>query len=150
MRSTARRVNQSHAGPVGSGLPLIPMSASLRSSFLVLYHPSPIETVCSLLDSPFLNRRSGMNVMLIQVSPSQLTVSASGDRCRGRMPPRGPGPQPHLESGPSAADPEPVRDPLQPAPAASLPAQRRTAETATRTGKSQPAPSPKTKLASVA
>lgn len=37
------------------------------------------------------------------------------------MPPRTPGPDPHLEPAPSAADPAPVRDPPQPAPAAPLP-----------------------------
>jgi hypothetical protein len=60
-----------------------------------------------------------------------------------RMPPRRPGPHPRLESGPSAADPAPVRDPSQPAPAASLPVRRRAAETATRTGKPRPVPRPK-------
>ena len=52
-----------------------------------------------------------------------------------RMPPRAPGPHPRLEPGPSAADPAPVRDPPQSAPAAPLPARRRAAETATRTGR---------------
>jgi hypothetical protein len=51
---------------------------------------------------------------------------------------------PHLEPGPSAADPAPVRDPPQSASAASLPARRRAAETATRTSRSRPVPSPKT------
>ena len=41
-----------------------------------------------------------------------------------------------LEPGPSAADPAPVRDPPQSAPASPLPARRRAAETATRTGRS--------------
>jgi|ERR1017187_1580370 transposase len=52
------------------------------------------------------------------------------------MPPRVPGPRPHLEPGPSAADPARVRDAPQSAPAAPLPARRCPAETATRTGRS--------------
>jgi hypothetical protein len=51
-----------------------------------------------------------------------------------RMPTRAPGPHPHLEPGPPAADPVPVRNPPSPAPAAPLPELRRAAETATRTG----------------
>ena len=46
-------------------------------------------------------------------------------------------PHPHLESGPSAADPAPVRDPPKSAPAASLARCRCPAETATSTGRSQ-------------
>src|ERR1019366_8921579 len=61
-----------------------------------------------------------------------------------RMPPRNPGPHPHLEPGPPAADPAPVRDPPQSAPAAPLPARRRAAETATRTVRPRPLPHPKT------
>jgi putative transposase len=53
-----------------------------------------------------------------------------------RMPPRAPGPHPHLESEPPAADPGPVRDPPQSAPAAPLAGGRCPAETATRTGRS--------------
>src|ERR1035438_4450666 len=56
------------------------------------------------------------------------------------MPPRAPGPHPYLEPEPSAADPAPVRDPPQSAPAASLPARRRAAEAATRTGQPRPEP----------
>jgi len=52
------------------------------------------------------------------------------------MPPRAPGPHPNLEPAPSAADPARVRDPPQPASAAPLPARRRAAETAARTGRS--------------
>src|SRR6266516_4331288 len=51
-------------------------------------------------------------------------------------PPRAPGPHPRREPAPSAADPARVRDPPQPAPAAPLPARRRAAETAARTGRS--------------
>src|SRR5712691_9864401 len=61
-----------------------------------------------------------------------------------RMPPRTPGPHPHLEPGPPAADPAPVPDPPQSAPAAPLPARRRTAETTTRAGRPRPVPRPKT------
>src|SRR6266581_394516 len=60
------------------------------------------------------------------------------------MPPRAPGPHPHLEPGPSAADPAPVRDPPRSAPAAPLPAHCRAAETATRAGQSRPVPRPET------
>src|ERR1035441_5814307 len=52
------------------------------------------------------------------------------------MPPRAPGPHPGLEPAPSAADPARLRDPPQPAPAAPLPARRRAAEAAARTGRS--------------
>src|SRR6266567_9165696 len=61
-----------------------------------------------------------------------------------RMPPRTPGPHPHLEPGPSATDPAPVRDPPQSAPTAPLLARRRAAETATRAGRPRPLPHPKT------
>ena len=60
------------------------------------------------------------------------------------MPPRAPGPHPHLEPGPSAADPAPVRDPPQSPPAPPLPARCRAAETATRTGRPRPVQRPKT------
>src|SRR3954470_10207646 len=56
------------------------------------------------------------------------------------MPARAPRPYPHLESGPSATDPAPVRDPPQSAPAAPLARRRRPAETATATGHSRAAP----------
>src|SRR6266516_2680145 len=49
---------------------------------------------------------------------------------------RAPGPYPRLEPGPSAADPARIRDPSQSAPASPLPARRRAAETAARTGRS--------------
>src|ERR1019366_5975826 len=52
------------------------------------------------------------------------------------MPPRAPGPHPHLEPAPSAADPARLREPPQPASAAPLPARRRAAEAAARTGRS--------------
>src|ERR1022692_1872485 len=61
-----------------------------------------------------------------------------------RMPPRAPGPHPHLEHGPSVADPAHVRDAPQSAPATPLPARRRAAETATRTSLSRRLPRPKT------
>src|SRR5262249_12703057 len=61
------------------------------------------------------------------------------------MPPRAPGPHPHLEPGPPAADPAPVRDPPQSAPAAPRPARGRAAETATRPRRSRPVPRPKTR-----
>src|ERR1039457_5195398 len=61
-----------------------------------------------------------------------------------RMPPRTPGPHPHLEPGTPATDPAPVRDPPQSAPTAPLPARRRAAETATRTVRPRPVPHPKT------
>src|SRR5215472_19258656 len=60
------------------------------------------------------------------------------------MPARAPRPYPHLESGPSAPDPAPVRDPPQSAPAAPLARRRRPAETATATGHSRAAPGTKT------
>ena len=53
-----------------------------------------------------------------------------------RMPPRAPGPHPHLEPSPSAADPAPVRDPPQSAPDAPLPGRSCAAETATPTCRS--------------
>src|SRR5215469_16011587 len=46
-------------------------------------------------------------------------------------PPRTPGPHPHLNPGPAAADLARVRDPSQSAPASPLPARRRAADTAT-------------------
>jgi hypothetical protein len=46
---------------------------------------------------------------------------------------RTPGPHPDLEPGPSVADPEPVRDPPQSAPASPVAGRRCPAETATRT-----------------
>jgi putative transposase len=54
-------------------------------------------------------------------------------------------PTPHLEPGPSAAGPARLRDPPQSAPAAQVPARRRAAETATRTGQPRPLPRPKTR-----
>ena len=62
-----------------------------------------------------------------------------------RMPPRTPGPHPHLEPAPSAADPARVRDLPQSASAASLPARRRAAEAATRPCQPRPVPRPKTR-----
>ena len=50
-----------------------------------------------------------------------------------RMPPRTPGPHPHLEPGPLAADSVRVRDPPQSATPAPIPERSRAAETATRT-----------------
>jgi putative transposase len=52
-----------------------------------------------------------------------------------RMPPRTPGPHPHLEPGPSAAGPAPVRNPPQSAPPSPIPERSRAAETATRTSR---------------
>ena len=49
------------------------------------------------------------------------------------MPPRAPGPHPHLEPEPSAANPARVRKPPQSAPASSVAGRRCAAETATRT-----------------
>src|SRR6266487_7105692 len=60
------------------------------------------------------------------------------------MPPRAPGPHPHLGPGPPAADPAQLRNPPQSAPATPLPGRRRAAETATRAGRSRPVPHPKT------
>ncbi len=60
------------------------------------------------------------------------------------MPPRTPGPHPRLEPGPSATDPERLRNPPQSAPAAPLPERRSAAETATRAGRPRPVPHPKT------
>ena len=54
----------------------------------------------------------------------------------GFLPPRAPGPHPHLEPGPSAADPARLPEPPQSAPASPLPARRRAAQTATRPGQS--------------
>ena len=53
-----------------------------------------------------------------------------------RMPARAPGPHPDLESGPSATDPAPVRDPSQLAPASPVTGRRCPAEATTRTGRS--------------
>ena len=61
-----------------------------------------------------------------------------------RMPPRAPGPRPHLEPGPPAASPGRLRGPPQSASATPLPERRRAAETATRTRRSCAVPRPKT------
>jgi hypothetical protein len=63
-------------------------------------------------------------------------MNAIAERWIGGMPPRAPGPNPHLEPGPSAADPARVRDPPQSASASPLPERSRAAETAARTGRS--------------
>ena len=63
-------------------------------------------------------------------------MNAIAERWIGGMPTRTPGPHPDLEPEPSAADPAPVRDPPQSAPASPLPECSRAAETATRTGRS--------------
>src|ERR1017187_5884541 len=60
------------------------------------------------------------------------------------MPPRPPGPRPHLEPEPSAANPARVRDPPQSAPASPVAGRRCAAETATRTDRSRAVPHPKT------
>ena len=60
------------------------------------------------------------------------------------MPTRTPGPHPRLEPGPSATDPERLRDPPQSAPAPPLPARSRAAETATRASRPRPIPCSKT------
>src|SRR6266536_5639590 len=48
-------------------------------------------------------------------------MNAIAERWIGGMPLRAPGPNPHLEPGPSAADPARVRDPPQSASASPLP-----------------------------
>ena len=60
------------------------------------------------------------------------------------MPPRAPGPRPHLEPGPPAADTARLRNPPQSAPATPLPARRRAAETAARIRRPRPVPCPET------
>ena len=85
---------------------------------------------------------AGIRTVLCNIqTPRMNAISRTLDR---RMPTRAPGPRPRLEPGPSAADPERLRDPPQSAPAAPLPARRRAAETATRAGRPRPVPRPKT------
>ena len=51
---------------------------------------------------------AGIQIVLCNVRTPRM--NAITERWIGRMPPRTPGPHPHLEPGPSAADPEPVRN----------------------------------------
>ncbi len=76
---------------------------------------------------------AGIRTVLCNVRTPRM--NAITERWIGGMPPRTPGPHPRLEPDPSATDPAPVRDPPQSAPPAPLPARRRAAETATRTGR---------------
>ena len=76
----------------------------------------------------------GIRTVLCNIQTPRMNAIA--ERWIGGMPPRAPGPHPDLEPEPSAADLARVREPPQPAPAASLPARSGTAETAARTGRS--------------
>ncbi len=84
----------------------------------------------------------GIRTVLCNVRTPRMNAIA--ERWIGGCRPRAPGPHPRLEPEPPAADPAPVRDPPQSAPASPLPARRHAAETATRTGRSRPVPRPQT------
>ncbi len=95
----------------------------------------------TLLLLPAGEARSVRHRALQRADPSHERDSRTLDR---GMPTRAFGPHPDLESEPSAADPAPVRDPPQSAPAAPLAPRRCPAETATTTGHSRAVPRKKT------
>jgi len=77
---------------------------------------------------------AGIRTVLCNVQTPRMNAIA--ERWIGGMPSRALGPHPHLEPGPSAADPARVRDPPQSAPTAPVAGLRCAAEAATRTGRS--------------
>jgi len=86
---------------------------------------------------------AGIRTVLQRPDAPDKLLSRTLDR---RMPAPASRSHPYLESGPSAADPAPVRDPSQSAPASPVAGLRCPAETATSTGRSRAAPRPKTDL----
>jgi len=64
---------------------------------------------------------AGTGIRTVPCNVRTPRVNAIAERWIRGMPARAPGPHPHLEPGPPAADPARVRDPPQPAPAAAAP-----------------------------